>query len=252
MRSWPAGAAAAICSAAPTPCVGTKPSARAASWSRQPATSTAPSRPSAGAQAPQSANGSSGWCVRPSRYARSPSGPRRPPLGLAHETRAPARCRRVSRERTRGTAAGSDARTAAGTGGPGSRSRRRRRGTRRARAAARARARGTRRATGSAARAAGTASCAAMPRQIASSGSPSVARALLGPAQQRLGVRDRRRPGERRRDPARGGNRPQRRAAARLPGSAPNTCRSGERDEALDATPPRTDSRAASRPAAAA
>ena len=39
-----------------------------------------------------------------------------------------------------------------------------------------------------------------MPRQSASSGSPSDARPLLGPAQQRLGVRDRRRPRERRRD----------------------------------------------------
>ena len=46
---------------------GTKPSWRAATASRQPATITAPSRSSAGAQPAQSAKGSSGWQVRPSR-----------------------------------------------------------------------------------------------------------------------------------------------------------------------------------------
>ena len=57
----------AISSAAETPCVGTNPSCRAAAASRQPATSTAPSRSSAGRHASQSANGSSGWQVRPLR-----------------------------------------------------------------------------------------------------------------------------------------------------------------------------------------
>ena len=54
------------------------------------------------------------------------------------------------------------------------------------------------------------------------------ASAFLRPAQQRLGMGDGRRPGERRRDAARGGTaRSARRRTA--PGSAPNTCRSGER-----------------------
>ena len=55
--------------AALTPCVGTKPSCRAATASRHPATSTAPTRSSAGRHASQSANGSRGWHVPPSRYA---------------------------------------------------------------------------------------------------------------------------------------------------------------------------------------
>ena len=54
-------------SAAPTPCAGTKPSWRAAAASRQPATSTWPSRCSAGWHADQSANGSSGWQACPAR-----------------------------------------------------------------------------------------------------------------------------------------------------------------------------------------
>ena len=57
----------AIASAGPMPCVGTKPSCRAACASRQPATSTAPSRPIAGWQADHSANGRSGWHERPAR-----------------------------------------------------------------------------------------------------------------------------------------------------------------------------------------
>ena len=51
------------------PCVGTKPSWRAAVASRQPATRTAPSRSSAGRHASQSAKGRRGWQVRPARYA---------------------------------------------------------------------------------------------------------------------------------------------------------------------------------------
>ena len=57
----------AISRAGPIPCVGTKPSCRAAVASRQPATSTAPSRLSAGMHAAQSANGSSGWHAAPPR-----------------------------------------------------------------------------------------------------------------------------------------------------------------------------------------
>src|SRR5207244_610024 len=57
----------AIASPARTPCTGTKPSWRAAVASRQPPTSTAPSRSSAGWHAFQCRNGSSGWTVRPAR-----------------------------------------------------------------------------------------------------------------------------------------------------------------------------------------
>ena len=61
----------AMASAAPIPCVGTKPSWRAAAASRQPATSTAPRRPMAGWQADHSRNGRRGWQERPARYASS-------------------------------------------------------------------------------------------------------------------------------------------------------------------------------------
>ena len=54
-------------SAVPRLPVGTKPSWRAATASRQPATITDPTRLSVGAQPAQSAKGSSGWQVRPSR-----------------------------------------------------------------------------------------------------------------------------------------------------------------------------------------
>ena len=154
--AWPS----AICTAAPMPCVGTRPSARAASWSRQPATNTAPRRPSAGAHALQSAYGSSGWCGAPVAVRGDRLRVCRPrPARLPASGRARAPSRRGSRGRSRGTAAGSDARTGARTDGRGSPSLRRRPETRRARAAAQDRGRGTPRAAGSAARAAGTASC---------------------------------------------------------------------------------------------
>ncbi len=69
MRGSPPARPRAISIAAPIPWVGTSPRRRAANESRQPATSTWPSRPSAGWQAAHSANGRSGWHARPSRYA---------------------------------------------------------------------------------------------------------------------------------------------------------------------------------------
>ena len=65
------------------PCVGTKPNWRAAVASRQPATSTAPSRSISGSAAAQSAKGSSGWharpcAVRPGSPARRRPRPARP------------------------------------------------------------------------------------------------------------------------------------------------------------------------------
>ena len=102
---WPR----AISSAAPTPCMGTRPSCRTADASPAPATSTAPSRPSAGWQAFQSRNGSSGCTERPELYASSARASA-PPHAL--HPRAPAdRAPRASRGRTFGTAAALDART---------------------------------------------------------------------------------------------------------------------------------------------
>ena len=87
-RALPPARPWAISSALESPWVGTKPSARAAWWSRQPATTTAPSRSSAGRQLSQSAYGRSGWQARPcavgdegalvarGRLARRPRAPR--------------------------------------------------------------------------------------------------------------------------------------------------------------------------------
>ena len=76
-------------------------------------------------------------------------------------------------------------------------------------------------------------------------------RALLRAAQQRLGVRDGRRPRERGGDAARRGNRPQHAAADRARASLRRRAAPASR-RAARPTPPRTDSRAASRSAAAA
>ena len=67
MRGGRSAQPCVIVSAAPTPWVGTNPSWRAAVASRQPATSTAPSRWIAGWQAAHSANGRSGWQERLAR-----------------------------------------------------------------------------------------------------------------------------------------------------------------------------------------
>ena len=64
MRGSLPARARAMASAAPRLWVGTSPSWRAASASRQPATSTVPSRSSTGRQPAQSANGRSGWQER--------------------------------------------------------------------------------------------------------------------------------------------------------------------------------------------
>ena len=74
MRALPPTRPRAISSAAFRPWIGTRPSCRAATESRHPATSTAPRRTSAGWHDAQSANGSRGWQVRPSRYAASARG----------------------------------------------------------------------------------------------------------------------------------------------------------------------------------
>ena len=92
---------------APTPCVGTKPSWRAAVASRQPATSTAPSRSSCGRAGVPVGEGEervarAAGAVRVDR----PRVARRRPLGLGD--RLPDRVPSGSPGRTRGTAAASD------------------------------------------------------------------------------------------------------------------------------------------------
>src|SRR5581483_9443772 len=67
IRSWPCPRASSR--AAPTVCTGTNPSCRTACASAAPATSTAPRRLSAGWHAFQSRNGRSGCTVRPARYS---------------------------------------------------------------------------------------------------------------------------------------------------------------------------------------
>ena len=146
-------------SAAPTPCVGTNPSCRAATASRQPATSTAPSRlERRPARIPVGERQQ-----RMARAAAAVGGDRarvrrpRARLGERRPSRAPLRGRRknarygcwvgcANRRRKR-----CDQDHRAAVGAPG---------TRPARAAARGRARGRRRRAGSAARAGGTASSA--------------------------------------------------------------------------------------------
>ena len=197
---------------------------------------------------------------RQQRMVRAPVAVGRDRLRVRRGRRAPPRAsgrrraptRRGSRGRSRGTAAGSDARTAARTDGRGSRRRRRRPGTRPARAAAPARARGTRRAAGSAARAAGTASCPGMPRQSASSGSPSDRARSSVPRSSASACATDGGPENAAEMPREAGIVAEHRGRRTEPGIAPKTCRTGERDEPLDRLLLVRDSRAACRSAAAA
>ena len=70
-RARPPASPCAISSALAIEWLGTNPSARAATASRLPATTTRPRRASAGWQPAQSAYGRSGWQARPARYAES-------------------------------------------------------------------------------------------------------------------------------------------------------------------------------------
>ena len=113
-----------------TPCVGTKPSVRAAWWSRQPATRTAPSRSSAAGSRPsRHRGGADGRRGRRGRR-RARVHPRPPP---ARRPRARLPCgRRGARGRARGTDPVCRARSDARAGGARSPCRRRRRETSRA------------------------------------------------------------------------------------------------------------------------
>ena len=121
MRGGPPATPVAISSAAPTPCVGTKPSWRAAAASRQAATSTAPRSaelrqaavPVGEREQRMAAVPAAVGVERPRVGARRPARPPRSPAGPAPP---------ASPRRTRGTAAASGARSADGSGGRGSRS----------------------------------------------------------------------------------------------------------------------------------
>ena len=222
--------------AAPTPCVGTSPSARAASWSRQPATNTAPSRPSAGrARAPVR--------VRQQRMVRAPLAVRRDrlrvrrrgQLRLAHQVeltrraganraeevavRLLARMREPPLERMdedRRAAVDDRKRVAPEPQRQPEPEVRREQRVRPLARQVRRRARD--------AEADRVERLAERPR------------ALLGAAQQRLGVRDRRRPRERGGDPARRGNR------LAAPAGAPSPAARRRRGAPASATSRSTDS----------